>query len=53
MRTFIASFWNDQSGVTAIEYGAIAVFISLALLIAMQLVSPKVQDLYAAIGWPK
>ena len=32
MKKFVAKFWADQSGATAIEYGLIAAGISLAII---------------------
>jgi Flp pilus assembly pilin Flp len=52
MHTFVASFWNNRSGATSIEYAAFAVFIGVALVIALQVVTPSVKDLYALIDFP-
>jgi Flp pilus assembly pilin Flp len=49
MRNFFDSFWNNRSGATAIEYAAIAMFLSVALLLAVQALSLNVHDLYADI----
>ena len=53
MQSFIASFWNDESGTTAIEYATLGGFIALTILIALEATSLKVHDLYALIVWPK
>jgi Flp pilus assembly pilin Flp len=52
MCTFVASYWNNRCGATSIEYAAFAVFIGVALVIALQVVSPSVGDLYALIDFP-
>jgi Flp pilus assembly pilin Flp len=53
MHTVAASFWNNRSGATSIEYAAFAVFIGVALLIGLNLLSPSVKDLYALIEGSK
>jgi Flp pilus assembly pilin Flp len=53
MNAFLVSFWSNRNGATSIEYAAFAVFIGVALLIALNLVSPSVKDIYALIGMPK
>jgi pilus assembly protein Flp/PilA len=35
VRKFLAKFWVDESGATAIEYGLIAAGISLAIIAAV------------------
>ena len=35
MKKFLARFWADESGATAIEYGLIAAGISLAIIAAV------------------
>ncbi len=35
MKNLFSSFWSDQSGATAIEYGLIAAGISLAIIAAV------------------
>ena len=35
MKNFLARFWADESGATAIEYGLIAAGISLAIIAAV------------------
>jgi Flp pilus assembly pilin Flp len=46
----IARFVEDESGVTSIEYGIIAVAISVACIAGIALVGAPVQALYASIG---
>jgi Flp pilus assembly pilin Flp len=53
MRDLIDSFWNDRSAATSIEYGAVAVFISVAILVALHVISPSVRDLYLLIAAAK
>jgi Flp pilus assembly pilin Flp len=52
MRDFIHAFWNEKSGATSVEYGAVAVFISVAILVALQVISPSVKDIYDLIAAP-
>ena len=52
MRDFFDAFWNDKSAATSIEYGAIAVLISVAILLTLQVISPSVKDLFDLIVGP-
>jgi len=36
MRKLFASFASDESGATAVEYGALVMFIGLALVLALE-----------------
>jgi pilus assembly protein Flp/PilA len=36
MREFLADFWSNESGATAIEYGLIAAGIAVAIIAAVQ-----------------
>jgi Flp pilus assembly pilin Flp len=53
MRDLIDSFWNDKSATASIEYGGAAVFISVAILVTLQVISPSVQDIYALLTLAK
>ena len=46
----IRTFAHDDSGATSIEYGAIAVLISVAILVALSSISGSVQEVYALIA---
>jgi pilus assembly protein Flp/PilA len=49
MTHFIRSFLRNESGATSIEYGMIAVLISVGMLIALTSISGNVGILYALI----
>ena len=49
MNTIIKELWNDESGVTAIEYGLIAGLMSAALIVALGLFSDQLKTLFEAI----
>ena len=46
MKQFAASFLEDESGATAIEYGLICVLIAVALAPVMSILGPKIAGLY-------
>jgi pilus assembly protein Flp/PilA len=50
MKNIIKKFWNDESGVTAIEYGLIAGLMSALLVVALGMFSDNLQDLFDAIS---
>jgi pilus assembly protein Flp/PilA len=50
MKNIIKKFWNDESGVTAIEYGLIAGLMSALLVVALGMFSDDLQDLFEAIS---
>ncbi|TWP33757.1 Flp family type IVb pilin [Leekyejoonella antrihumi] len=41
---------HRESGVTAIEYGLLAVFIALAMVVGATLLGTKLSDLFTAIS---
>jgi len=49
MRALIASFWNDNSGATAIEYALIAGIVSISIIVSLQLVSTSLDGKYTTI----
>ncbi len=49
MIRIIKELWNDESGVTAIEYGLIAGLMAAALVVALGLFSEQLKTLFAAI----
>ncbi len=46
----IRSFTHDESGATSIEYGMIAVLISVVVLVALNSISGSVQSTYDLIA---
>ncbi len=50
MTKFLASFANDESGATAIEYGLIASGIAVAIIVAVQSIGTKLDTMFDAIG---
>ena len=55
MRNFIKNFAQDESGATAIEYGLVATFISIAVIASVQavgsnLISNFYDEIVAAFG---
>lgn len=49
MNRFLTAFAADESGATSIEYGAIAVLISVAILIPLAAISQSVDGLFDLI----
>lgn len=45
----LRSFFADTSGAASIEYGMIAVLISIVMLVALNEISGDVHDLYVVI----
>jgi len=45
----VKSFWQDESGASAIEYGLIAGLIALAIVIAVGNVGTKLEGLFSDI----
>ncbi|MGI8570020.1 MAG: Flp family type IVb pilin [Methylocella sp.] len=50
MRNLLHCFINDQSGVTAIEYGLIAALIAVVIIVAVQLVGTDLSSTFSAIA---
>ena len=50
MKRLITSFLDDTSGATSIEYGMIAIVISVGMLLALTQVSGGLQGLYTAFA---
>jgi pilus assembly protein Flp/PilA len=50
MRQFLLRFTNDQSGVTAIEYGLIAALIAVIIIVAVQLVGTNLSTTFTSIA---
>lgn len=50
IRTCVRLFAHDEKGATAIEYGLIAAFVSLALLAGVKVAGPALGELFNTIG---
>ena len=50
LRTGLRFLVRDEKGATAIEYGLIAAFISLALVGGAQLAGPALNTMFTSIG---
>jgi pilus assembly protein Flp/PilA len=50
MKAKLAQFWNDEDGITALEYGLIAGMIAVALLISVKTFTDALDGLFAGIG---
>ena len=46
----LARFWNDEDGVTAIEYALIASLIAVFIVAAVQTVGTKVSTVFTEVG---
>lgn len=47
---FIKKFWNDEEGVTAIEYGLIAALIAVVIIGSVQLVGEGLDNTFNTIA---
>jgi len=50
VKKFLAKFWADQSGATAIEYGLIAAGISLAIIAAVNGLGSTLNTKFSSIN---
>ena len=50
MVQFIKGFWQDEEGVTAIEYGLIAALIAVVIIGALQVVGTRLDAVFDKIG---
>ena len=50
MSALLRRFRRDERGVTALEYGLIAGFISLVIMAGLIIASPAVSLIYSSIG---
>ena len=50
MKSLILSFFKDESGATAIEYGLIAAGIAIAIIVAVQGVANETNGLWATVS---
>ena len=49
MQQHLRAFWQDESGATAIEYGVLAGFISIGVVVSIDGVVSKLADLFSYI----
>lgn len=49
MKSLVTRFVKDESGATAIEYGLIAGFVSIAIITALTLMGPELERIFTAI----
>ncbi len=50
MTKFVASFANDESGATAIEYGLIASGIAVAIIVAVNTIGSSLDTMFSNIN---
>lgn len=50
MTNLMKRFVKDESGATAIEYGLIAGFVSIAIIGALQLIGPELTRIFTAVS---
>ena len=49
MKTLLSRFLKNESGATAIEYGLIAALISIAAVVTLQSIGPKLNAKFKAV----
>ena len=47
---FIKAFINDESGATMIEYGLVAALVSIAAIVALQLLGSQLQIIFNTVS---
>lgn len=50
MTNLLSRFAKDESGATAIEYGLIAGFVSIAIITALGVIGPQLTRIFTAVG---
>jgi pilus assembly protein Flp/PilA len=50
MKNLITRFQKDESGATAIEYGLIAGFVSIAIIAGLIVIGPQLTKIFNRIG---
>ena len=50
MISFVKSFFQDQSGATAIEYGLIAALVAIAAMGGMSLLGTSLNSIFTNVG---
>lgn len=48
MKKFLGAFRSDESGATAVEYGALAAFIGLSLVLLLEGIGLNIKDAFIA-----
>lgn len=46
----VKNFWNDEAGVTAIEYGLLASLIAVAIIVSVRLIGTNLNTTFAAVA---
>ena len=44
MRKFLSSLWNDESGISSVEYALLLAFVAAGIITAAELLSNAVQN---------
>jgi pilus assembly protein Flp/PilA len=50
MTNLLSRFAKDESGATAIEYGLIAGFVSIAIITALTVIGPQLTRIFGEVG---
>ncbi|MGH6890153.1 MAG: Flp family type IVb pilin [Rhizomicrobium sp.] len=50
MKNLISRFMNDESGVTAIEYGLIAALLAVVIIAAVSVVGTSLSDTFSTVA---
>jgi pilus assembly protein Flp/PilA len=50
MKNLVSRFMNDESGVTAIEYGLIAALIAVVIIVAVSTVGTKLSGTFNSVA---
>ncbi|MFF7399620.1 MULTISPECIES: Flp family type IVb pilin [Achromobacter] len=50
MKAKLAQFWNDEDGITALEYGLIAGLVAVALIAAVGTFSDALSSMFTDLG---
>lgn len=50
LKAVIASLRRDEKGATAIEYGLIAAFVSIAIVATLQILGPRLDAIFQRIS---
>ena len=50
LMNYIKAFLNDESGATMIEYGLVGALVSIAAVIALQILGAELQSIFNAVS---
>ncbi|MCW3152087.1 Flp family type IVb pilin [Achromobacter spanius] len=50
MKAKLAQFWNDEDGITALEYGLIAGLVAVALIAAVGTFTDALGNMFTGLG---